>query len=418
MSNNREQAAPNPGQPAPPAPGPGRTAPPGPKPRPPAPKFQWRDSRSVARIVVQALFLAAVAAVGGFFYRNMMDSLRSLGLGFNFRWLHLQAGFGISEGIAYDLTDSYGRAFVVGIVNTVKVVFFGIVFASVIGLVGGLARLSSNWLVRALATVYVEVFRNTPLLLQLLFWYGAVILKLPPVRQAVNLFDRVFLSQRGAYIPRLMLVEDPAGWGVFLAVALVVSVGVYFYRRRRLQREDRPGFPSLWALGALVILLAGGWLVLGSPLTVELPELQRFNFAGGLQLTPEFTALLLGLSVYTGAFIAEVVRGGIQAVDKGQREAAVALGLRPFYVSYLVIIPQALRIIVPPLTSQYLNLAKNSSLAVAIGYPELFNIGTTTMNQSGQTIPVFMVIVACYLSLSLLTSLFMNWWNRRLAYVQ
>lgn len=415
MNNNREQASPNSGQSASLAPNPGPQAP---NPRRSARQASRSDSRRITHIVVQALFLAAIVAVGAFFYRNMMDSLRNLGLGFNFRWLDLQAGFGISEGIAYDLTDSYGRAFVVGIVNTVKVVLVGIVFATVIGLVGGLARLSSNWLVRALATVYVELFRNTPLLLQLLFWYGAVILKLPPVREAVNLFDRVFLSQRGAYIPRLMLVEDPRGWGVFLIIATVVSGAVYFYRRRLLQREDRPGFPSLWAFGSLALLLAAGWVVLGSPLTMDLPELQRFNFAGGMQLTPEFTALLLGLSVYTGAFIAEVVRGGIQAVDKGQREAAAALGLRPFFVSYLVVIPQALRIIVPPLTSQYLNLAKNSSLAVAIGYPELFNIGTTTMNQTGQTIPVFVVIVVCYLSLSLLTSLFMNWWNRRLAYVQ
>ena len=411
MSDNREPAARN-GGPA--GPGSGR-----PRVRPrPARRIRWDDPTTIWRIVIQVLFLAVIVAVGAFFYRNMTESLRSLGLTFNFRWLKLQAGFGISEGIAYDLTDTYGRAFVVGIVNTVKVVFFGIVFASVIGLVGGLARLSSNWLVRALATVYVEVFRNTPLLLQLLFWYGAVILKLPPVRQAVNLFDRVFLSQRGAYIPRFMLVEDIGGWRVFFIAAMAVSVAVYFYRRRQLMLQDRPGFPSVWALASFVVLMAGGWLVLGSPVTVDLPVLQRFNFEGGLQLTPEFTALLLGLSVYTGAFIAEVVRGGIQAVDKGQREAALALGLRPFHVQYLVIIPQALRIIVPPLTSQYLNLAKNSSLAVAIGYPELFNIGTTTMNQSGQTIPVFLVIIACYLSLSLLTSLFMNWWNRRLAYVQ
>lgn len=378
----------------------------------------WHHSSRLVRVFVQLLFLAAVVAVVAFLYRNMMNSLRSLGLSFNFSWLKLQAGFGISEGIAYDLTDSYGRAFVVGIVNTVKVVGFGILFASIIGLVAGLARLSSNWLVRALATVYVELFRNTPLLLQLLFWYGAVILKLPPVRTAVNLFDRVFLSQRGAYIPRFLPTEDARAWTWFLVAAVVISGAVYFYRRRQLARTDRPGFPSLWGFGALTLLLAAGWIVLGAPLTMELPELQRFNFVGGIQMTPEFTALLLGLSVYTGAFIAEVVRGGIQAVDKGQREAAAALGLRPFYISYLVVIPQALRTIVPPLTSQYLNLAKNSSLAVAIGYPELFNVGTTTMNQTGQTLPVFLVIIASYLSLSLLTSLFMNWWNRRLAYVQ
>lgn len=376
------------------------------------------DPRRWSRILVQAVFLAVIVTVLAFFYRNMMESLRSLGLGLNFGFLRLQAGFGISEGIAYDLSDSYGRAFVVGIVNTIKVVVVGIFFATCIGLVVGLSRLSSNWLVRTLSEFYVELFRNAPLLLQLLFWYAAVMLKLPPVRQAISLFDHVFLSQRGAYIPRIMLAEGAQRWGIYLIVAVVASGAVYFVRRRQLQREDRPGFPSLWSLAAMVLFVAGGWVVLGSPITVDVPVLERFNFAGGVALTPEFSALLLGLSVYTGAFIAEVVRGGIQAVDKGQREAAAALGLRPFFVSYLVVVPQALRTIVPPLTSQYLNLAKNSSLAVAIGYPELFNIGTTTMNQTGQTIPVFLVIVACYLSLSLLTSLFMNWWNRRLALIQ
>lgn len=385
---------------------------------PSGPQIPLGDSRRVTRIVVQVLFLAAIATVFAFFYRNMMESLRGLGLGLNFGFLRLQAGFGISEGIAYDLSDSYGRAFVVGIVNTIKVVAVGIVLATCIGLVVGLSRLSSNWLVRTLSQAYVELFRNAPLLLQLLFWYAAVMLKLPPVRQAISLFDHVFLSQRGAYIPRLWPAEDAERWGSYLIVAVVVGGVVYFVRRRQLQREDRPGFPSLWALGTMVLFTAGGWVVLGSPITMDVPVLQRFNFTGGVALTPEFSALLLGLSVYTGAFIAEVVRGGIQAVDKGQREAAAALGLRPFFVSYLVVVPQALRTIVPPLTSQYLNLAKNSSLAVAIGYPELFNIGTTTMNQTGQTIPVFLVIVACYLFLSLLTSLFMNWWNRRLALIQ
>lgn len=376
------------------------------------------DPRRMTRIVVQVLFLAVIVAVFAFFYQNMIESLRRLGLGVNFGFLRLQAGFGISEGIAYDLSDSYGRAFVVGIVNTLKVVLVGIVFATCIGLVVGLARLSSNWIVRKLSEAYVELFRNVPLLLQLLFWYAAVMLKLPPVREAISLFDHIFLSQRGAYIPRLMLAEHSRGWAILLLFAVICSGVVYFMRKKQLQRADRPGFPALWSLGVFVLFLVVGRVALGSPLIMELPTLQRFNFTGGVGLTPEFTALLFGLSVYTAAFIAEVVRGGIQAVDKGQREAAAALGLRPSLVSYLVVVPQALRTIIPPLTSQYLNLAKNSSLAVAIGYPELFNIGTTTMNQTGQTIPVFLVIVACYLFLSLLTSLFMNWWNRRLAFIQ
>jgi len=377
---------------------------------PPGPQF-------FTRLAVQLVFLLLVIWIFSYFYGNVIETMNRLGLAFDFRWLKQQAGFGISEGIGFEPSDSYGRAFVVGVVNTLRVVFFGILLATAIGFAAGLARLSSNWLVRAIAAVYVEVFRNTPLLLQLLFWYGAVILKLPPVREAVNLFDRIFLSQRGAYIPRFTLPEERGLWTAYFLFTVVASAAVYWLRRRRLQRLDRPGFPFLWGLGAWAALLAVGWAVLGSPLEMELPVLQRFNFTGGWQLTPEFSAMLLGLSVYTGAFIAEVVRGGIQAVDKGQREAAAALGLRPFHVQYLVVLPQALRTIVPPLTSQYLNLAKNSSLAVAIGYPELFNVGTTTMNQTGQTLPVFLVIVVSYLSLSLLTSLFMNWWNRRLAYM-
>ena len=412
MSDNREQAARN-GGPAgrvPAGPGSGRR---------PARRIRWDDPTTIWRIVIQVLFLAVIVAVGAFFYRNMMESLRSLGLAFNFRWLKLQAGFGISEGIAYDLTDSYGRAFVVGIVNTVKVVFFGIVFASVIGLVGGLARLSSNWLVRALATVYVEVFRNTPLLLQLLFWYGAVILKLPPVRQAINLFDRVFLSQRGAYIPRFML------GGRYRRLAGFSVIAVDGRQRRGLLRPQAAAgaagparFPVVVGAGALVVLWrAAGWCwarrspwtcrcCSGSTSRAALPADARVYRA---------SAGLVGLHgrVHRRSG-ARRHPGGGQRPAGGGRCAWAA----PFSRAYLVIIPQALRIIVPPLTSQYLNLAKNSSLAVAIGYPELFNIGTTTMNQTGQTIPVFLVIVACYLSLSLLTSLFMNWWNRRLAYVQ
>lgn len=385
--------------------------------RAPSKPTPWWQHETVVRVAVQALFLAVVLLIVGYFYRNMMRSLSQLGLGINFRFMMLEAGFGISEGIAYELTDSYARAFWVGIVNTLKVVSIGILIASGIGLLMGLARLSSNWLVRSVAQLYVEIFRNVPLLLQLFFWYTAVILKLPPVRQAINLYDRFFLSQRGLYGPRLLAGEGFAVWRWFLIAGIIGAALIYVVRRRQLRRLDRPGFPSLWALGGFVAITAVGLLVADSTFVVELPVLERFNFAGGLALTPEFTSLLIGLAVYTGAFIAEVVRGGIQAVEKGQREAATALGLRPAQVTYLVIIPQALRSIIPPLTNQYLNLAKNSSLAVAIGYPELFNIGTTTMNQTGQTIPVFLIIVASYLTLSLLTSLFMNWWNKKIRLV-
>lgn len=379
----------------------------------------WRDLR-VRRIAVQVLFLSVVVAVFAFFYGNMVRGLAQLGLSLSYRFLGMEAGFAISEGIAYQPSDSYGRALWVAIVNTLRVTILGIVFASVIGVVVGVARLSSNGLVRGLAWVYVEIFRNIPLLLQLLFWYSAVILKLPPVRQSVALFDRIYLNQRGLYVPRLVPAEGFSAWMGFVAAGIIAGVVVYIAVRVRLARLDRPGFPAAWAAPTTLLIALAGWFLAPGPgpLALEAPVLQRFNFVGGMHLSPEFAALLLGLSIYTGAFIAEVVRGGIQAVDKGQAEAALALGLKPPAVMYLVVLPQALRIIVPPATSQFLNLAKNSSLGVAIGYPELFNVGTTTMNQTGQTIPVFALIMLCYVALSLITSAFMNWYNRRMRLVE
>lgn len=378
----------------------------------------WRNE-AFLRLCFQGLFVLAWIVVGAFLYFNVLESLRGLGLRFNFSFLRQEAGFGISEGIAYQPSDSYGRALLVGLVNTVRVTLAGIAAASLIGLVAGVAALSSNWLVRTLVRVYVEVIRNVPLLLQLLFWYTAVILRLPPVQQGVVLFGHVHLTQRGIYLPRPV-----AGGGFpvlrwFLLAAVACAVVAYVLHRRQLLREDRPGSPFLAAAGAFVAVAAAGWIAAPqAPVEFDYPVLGRFNFTGGARLTPEFAALFAGLSVYTGAFIAEVVRGGIQSVDKGQREAALALGLTPFQVMRLVVLPQALRVIVPPVTSQYLNLAKNSSLAVVIGYPELFNVGTTTMNQTGQTLPVFAFIVLLYLALSLATSAFMNWYNRRVRLVE
>ena len=375
----------------------------------------WRQQR-FRRIAIQAAFLAVVASVAAYFYANVVQGMRQLGLTFDYRFLHHTAGFAISEGIAYEPSDTYARAIWVGLVNTARVSLLGIALASLIGVVMGVARLSSNWLVRQMAAVYVEVFRNVPLLLQLLFWYSGVILKLPPVRQSIQLFDGVFLSQRGLYLPRLVAGESFLTWRWYCACALAAGLFVYALVRIRLRQLDRPGFPAAWAVPVTLAVATAGWLLVPSPpLELDHPVLGRFNFAGGAHVSPEFAAMLLGLSVYTGAFIAEVVRGGIQAVDKGQYEAARALGLKPWLVMYLVVLPQALRAIVPPLTNQYLNLAKNSSLAVAIGYPELFNVGTTAMNQTGQTLPVFVLMVAVYLALSLITSACMNWYNRRMA---
>ncbi|REJ33398.1 MAG: polar amino acid ABC transporter permease [Bacillota bacterium] len=349
----------------------------------------------------------------------MMRGLERLGLRLQLGFLSLEAGFGISEGIAYNPGDRYSRAFVVGVVNTLRVSVVGIILATIVGLLVGIGRLSSNWLIRSLSTVYVEAFRNTPLLLQLIFWYTGVILKLPPVRQSLSLADRVYLNQRGVFLPRPVMTETVGLWGWALLASALAAAIVYVWRRQVALREDRPAFPFLAAAGVFIAGAAVTWYALPSPpLEWQVPVLQGFNFRGGIQLSPEFAALLVGLVLYTGAFIAEVVRGGIQSIPKGQWEAAQSLGLRPGLTLYLVILPQALRIIIPPLTSQYLNLVKNSSLSTAIGFPDMFNIGVTIMNQTGQSLPVFGLIMATYLSFSLVTALVMNWYNRRFRLVE
>lgn len=373
----------------------------------------WRDER-VLNLLMQIIFVAVVGLALWLLYANMQRGLRQLGLTLSFGFLRQEAGFAIAEGIAYSPSDSYIRALAVGLVNSLRICALGVVLTTVVGLVMGVSRLSANWLVRAVATVYVEAVRNTPLLLQLLFWYGAVVLSLPSVRQAYALFGSVFVSQRGVYLPRPVVSEGYGFWAGAVLIGAAVGALVYAWRARRLARLDRPGFPALWAFSAWAVIGMAGWMLApGPPIGWEVPKLQGFNFRGGASLSPEFTALLLGLVCYTGAFIAEVVRGGIQSVARGQREAARALGLTPFHEMCLVILPQALRVAIPPVTSQYLNLIKNSSLGVAIGFPELFGVGTTILNQTGQAIPVFTLVMAVYLGISLLTSLSMNWYNRR-----
>ena len=372
----------------------------------------WRDVR-VLRVLLQVLFLIGVFLLAGVLYTNMLRGLSNLGLTLNLDFLGNEAGFDISEGIEYEPSETYLKAFSVGVVNTLKVSLIGIVCATILGLVVGIARLSSNWLIRTIAAIYVECFRNIPLLLQILFWYTAVILQLPRVRESISLFEGVFINQRGVYLPS---PEPTAGlkvWGGFLLAGFVLAVILYILRAKQLQRLERPGFRAKGALPAFLIVAVLGWfLTPETPFTLDFPVLRGFNFVGGLSLSPEFSALLIGLSVYTGAFIAEIVRSGIQAVAKGQREAARAVGLSESQTLQLVVLPQAIPIIVPPLTSQYLNLAKNSSLAIAIGFPDVFSIGNTMMLQTGQSIPVFAMIMVSYLIMSLTTSAAMNWYNR------
>lgn len=377
----------------------------------------WRDVR-VLRVLFQVLFLFGVILLLAILYRNMLAGLSGLGLTLNFNFLQDEAGFGISEGIAYDPSDSYLKAFWVGIMNTLRVSIIGIVCATLIGLFFGIARLSSNWLIRTIAAAYVEFFRNIPLLLQILFWYTAVVAQLPQVRESISLFGSVFINNRGIYLPSPEPASGLRIWLWFLSAGLILAVILYIVRWRQLQELDRPGFRAKWALPAFLIVALCGWfLTPGRPFTLDLPTLQGFNYKGGMRFTPEFSALLIALSIYTSAFIAEVVRSGIQSVVKGQREAARAVGLKEGETLRLVVLPQAIPIIVPPLTSQYLNLAKNSSLGVAIGFPDLFSVGNTTMTQTGQSIPVFAIVMACYLVMSLTTSAAMNWYNRRITWL-
>lgn len=372
----------------------------------------WRDVR-VLRVLFQVVFLVGVILLLAILYTNMLRGLRSLGLTLNLNFLQDEAGFGISEGISYDPSDTYLRAFWVGILNTLRVSIIGVVCATLIGLFFGIARLSSNWLIRTIATAYVECFRNVPLLLQILFWYTAVVGQLPRVRESIALFGGVFINNRGIYLPSPEPTSGLRIWLGFLAAGLLLAVVLYVVRWRKLQQLDRPGFRAKWALPAFLIVALCGWFLAPSrPFTLDLPVLQGFNFRGGMRFSPEFSALLIALSAYTGAFIAEIVRSGIQSVVKGQREAARAIGLKESQTLRLIVLPQSIPIIVPPLTSQYLNLAKNSSLAVAIAFPDLVHVGDTMMNQTGQSIPVFAMIMASYLVMSLTTSAAMNWYNR------
>ena len=371
----------------------------------------WRDVR-VLRVAFQLAVLGGVGLLVVVFGSILADNLRASRLIIGFGFLDQTSGIEISQSpIPYSSTDTFARAFAVGVLNTLVVSVAGVVLATLLGVVVGVARLSSNWLARNIAGGYVEVMRNTPLLVQLVL-IVAVIRQLPGVAQSIEFPGSIFLNSRGLYMPR-----PEAGPGIWpWLAATVVVLAVAFVISRLSDRRRAAGRPT-YAMGRLSLVAAvgvivGGWILLG-PVGFDVPARERFNFAGGLALSPSFTALLVGLVIYTAAFIGEVVRGGIQAVRRGQVEAAHAIGLTPGQTLRLIVFPQALRIIVPPLTSQYLNLTKNSSLALAVGYADLFAIGRTMANQTGQPLSVILLVMAIYLVISLLTSLVMNLYNRR-----
>ena len=379
----------------------------------------WNNPQ-VRAVAFQVIALIVTVAFGLYIFENTQVNLRRLGIASGFDFLSSPAGFDIIQSLVpYSASSSYGQVFWVALFNTLLVAALGVILATLLGFVIGVARLSKNWLIARLALIYIETFRNIPLLLQIFFWYFAVLRAMPSPRQSLNLGDTAFLNIRGLYLPAPQF-EPGFGW-VLAALGIAVILITLLVRWAR-QRQAATGqqFPVVSAGLALLmgLPLLTFWLA-GSPLHWQVPELQGFNFRGGWVIIPEMASLLLALTIYTAAFIAEIVRAGIQAVSHGQTEASFSLGINSGKTLRLIILPQALRVIIPPLTNQYLNLTKNSSLAVAIGYPDLVSsFAGTVLNQTGQAIECIVITMAVYLSISLLISLLMNLYNRRVALVE
>lgn len=383
------------------------------------PRVSWINDPKVRGIVFQLVVAVALVLFVWWIIGNTSENLRRANISSGFGFLDGRAGFDVSQAmIEFTANSTFSRALIVGLLNTILVAVLGIITATIIGFIVGIGRLSRNWLVARLCTVYVELFRNIPPLLVIFFWYLGVLSVLPQPRESYELPFGTYLNSRGFFIPRP--IWEQGAW--LIAVALLVGivatwvVSRWAYKRQMATGQRFPVFRT--ALALIIGLPVVVFLVLGMPVTFDPPILGTFNLNGGMDIKPEFLSLYLALSFYTASFIAEIVRAGIIGVSRGQTEAASALGLRPNHTLRLVIVPQALRIIIPPLTSQYLNLTKNSSLAVFIGYPDLIQIGQTTMNQTGQAIEIVAIWMVIYLGLSLATSAFMNWYNSKMALVE
>lgn len=378
----------------------------------------WLDPKKRA-IIYQIGTLCMVGLLAYYLVSNTLANLERQSVATGFGFLQKESSFEIGESlISYSAASSYGRALVVGALNTLLVSFIGIILTVILGTFIGISRLSTNWLVSKLAGIYIEVMQDIPILLQLFFWYALFYEILPGPRQALNPLAGVFLCNRGL----VFAIPEFGATHAYMGVAFLAGcIVIYFLRRWARQRQAETGqiFPVFRvSVGILLLLPFITWLVGGSPTAMSVPELKGFNFQGGVNVSPEFAALLLGLVLYTAAFVAEAVRAGIQAVSKGQREAAMSIGLKTGQVLQLVILPQALRVIIPPLTSQMLSLTKNSSLAVAIGYPDFVSVANTTMNQTGQSLEGVALIMLVYLIFSLSTSAFMNWYNKKVKLVE
>ncbi len=379
----------------------------------------WTDKKS-RQIIIQFVVIVTVLSLLGFFIRNTANNLELLGREAGYGFLLTPANYDINQHlIEYSSRSSHLTATLVGLINTGLVAFCGIILATIIGFVAGVARLSSNFLVNRITYVFVEFSRNVPVLLWILLWHGVIVHNLPHPRQAVAVADTYFLSNRGFYVPKPLF--EPNFLWVWIAIAIAI-IGAIIIARISKQKQERTGerFPVVWINTSLVVLLPiiVFWIS-GRPASLEFPQFAGFNFKGGLVLTPEFIALTFALSVYTGAFIAEIVRAGILSVSHGQTEASYALGLKPNWTMRLVILPQALRVIVPPMISQYLNLTKNSSLAIAVGYMDIVaTIGGISLNQTGRALECMSIVLAIYLILSLSISALMNLYNRKIALVE
>jgi len=374
----------------------------------------WRNEKS-REIILQIFVLFCIGWFLSWLIANVDANFKALGKDISFEFLFIPAGYDINQYlIDYNNRDSHLRAGIVGLLNTGLVAFFGIILATFLGVFLGIVRLSKNWLASKLAYWYIEFSRNVPILLHILLWHGIIINTLPHPRQALNLGDLTFLSNRGFYIPKPLTENGIELVYLFFVIAIIFSVLFFKFARKK---QDLTGvqYPVFWInLSVIFFLPTIAFFISGMPITLEIPALKGFNFRGGMHMSPELAALTFALGIYTAAFIAEIVRAGIMAVDKGQREAAESIGLKPSKVMNLVILPQARRVIIPPLTSQYLNLTKNSSLAIAIGYMDLVaTLGGISLNQTGREMETMVIVMLIYLSVSLSISAFMNWYNNK-----
>ena len=378
----------------------------------------WRNEKS-REIIIQIFVLFCIGWLLSWLVMNVNANFKALGKDISFEFLFIPAGYDINQYlIDYNNRDSHLRAGIVGLLNTGLVAIFGIILATIMGVALGIIRLSKNWLASKLAYWYVEFTRNVPILLHILLWHGIIINTFPQTRQAINFGDLTFLSNRGFYLPKPITESGIEFVYLCFVISLIFSVLFTKYAKKK---QDLTGiqYPVFWINTAVIIILpALAFLLSGLPISFEIPVLKGFNFRGGLHMSPELAALTFALGIYTAAFIAEIVRAGILAIDKGQREAAESIGLKPSRVMNLVILPQARRVIIPPLTSQYLNLTKNSSLAIAIGYMDLVaTLGGISLNQTGREMETMVIVMLIYLSVSLSISAFMNWYNSKVKLV-